>query len=357
MKKEDIKDFVILDTSLLIDAMKKIDNNGKGILYVLNEKEQLIGVISDGDIRRWLIRTGELNNIRVELVMNNNPKVVTNKDLSSAIEKMEQYSLTSIPLISLKNKILDIYFIGAFKITESVRNESLKGVPVIIMAGGKGTRLYPYTKILPKPLIPIGDIPIVERIINKFLEYGTEEFYFTVNYKKEMIKSYFQEIKRNYRIKYIEEDKPLGTCGSITLIDEEFDKPIIVSNCDILIYADYEDIYKHHLKSGNEITVITSAKNIQIPYGVINSTENGKIESVDEKPKFSYFINTGMYILNPNLIDEIPKDEVFHMTDLVTKLLKEKRDVGIYPISEDAFLDMGEFEEMDRMEKKLAQIK
>ena len=228
-----------------------------------------------------------------------------------------------------------------------------KGIPVVIMAGGKGTRLYPYTKILPKPLIPIGDIPIMERIIQIFRRYGVQQFYATVNYKKSMIKSYFAENMGNFSLRYVEENQPLGTAGSLSLIEETFDTPFIVTNCDILIHADYADIFQYHQAAGNELTMVTALKNIVVPYGVIHSSGNGRIDSMEEKPKLSYFVNTGMYILNPKLLQEIPQEVCFHMTDLADQLLKEGRKVGMYPISEDSFLDMGEFEEMRRMEEKL----
>ena len=231
--------------------------------------------------------------------------------------------------------------------------KTVREVPVVVMAGGKGTRLYPYTKILPKPLIPIGDIPIMERIIDKFVEYGVADFYATVNYKKSMIKSYFADLAKEYSIQYVEEDKPLGTAGSLRLIDTEFECPIIVTNCDILIHADYADIYKYHKESGNAITIVSALKNIVVPYGVIHSKENGTVISMEEKPKLSYFVNTGMYVLNPDLLQKIPEDTFFHMTDLTDLLIQEGKQVGMYPISEDSFLDMGEFEEMRRMEKKL----
>ena len=151
----------------------------------------------------------------------------------------------------------------------------------------------------------------------------------------------------------MEENQPLGTAGSLRLIEEKFTKPFIVTNCDILIDADYEDLYKYHVESGNELTIVTALKNIVVPYGVIHPSENGAVLSMEEKPRLSYFVNTGMYILNPQLMEEIPKDTFFHMTDLTDVLLTAGRKVGMYPISEESFLDMGEFEEMHRMEKKL----
>ena len=168
-----------------------------------------------------------------------------------------------------------------------------------------------------------------------------------------MIKSYFADLAADYKIHYVEEDKPLGTAGSLCLIEAEFDKPFIVTNCDILINADYADIYKYHKESGNVLTIVSALKNIVVPYGVIHSKENGTVVSMEEKPKLSYFVNTGMYVLNPDLLKRIPKDTFYHMTDLTDLLLAEGKQVGMYPISEDSFLDMGEFEEMRRMEKKL----
>lgn len=186
-----------------------------------------------------------------------------------------------------------------------------------------------------------------------FVVKGVTDFYATVNYRKNMIKSYFTDTAKDYEIQYVEENQPLGTAGSLRLIEEDFEQPFIVTNCDILIHADYEDVYRYHRESGNELTIVSALKNIVVPYGVIHSSENGAVQSMEEKPKLSYFVNTGMYILNPELKKEIPENTFYHMTDLTDKLLKENRKVGMYPISEDSFLDMGEFEEMHRMEKKL----
>lgn len=352
MKAEQLTPFLISPDSTVVEAMQKIDSNARGILFVVNQNRKLVGVLTDGDIRRWLVKTGELHGI-VERVMNHNPRVICRKEASAAKEYMAQQSITALPVVNAKGCISDIIFRGSEKEDEPKQKCGLEQVPVVIMAGGKGTRLYPYTKILPKPLIPIGDIPIMERIINHFAEYGASEFYATVNYRKSMIKSYFSELGADYSLCYVEEDKPLGTAGSLRLIEDIFDGPFVVTNCDILIHADYGDIYRYHKESGNELTIVTALKNIVVPYGVVHSAENGAVQSMEEKPRLSYFVNTGMYVLNPDLIKEIPEDTFFHMTDLSDLLLEQKRKVGMYPISEDSFLDMGEFEEMRRMEEKL----
>lgn len=352
MKEEQLSGFLIFPEDTVVEAMRKIDCNAGGILFVTDEQRVLLGVVTDGDIRRWLIQTGDLK-AYISSVMNTTPRTILRKDMGIARKIMEKYSIRALPVVTAKGTIVDICFkedkVGSGKKNSGKLNE----VPVVIMAGGKGTRLYPYTKILPKPLIPIGDIPIMERILNNFYQANAEQFYITVNYRKSMIKSYFSELDADYQISYVEEDEPLGTAGSLRLIQDTFHKPFIVTNCDILIQADYSDIYRYHEESGNELTIVTALKNIVVPYGVVHTKENGIVESMEEKPKLSCFVNTGMYILNPNLIEDIPKHTFFHMTDLADKLLQENRQVGMYPISEDSFLDMGEFEEMHRMEEKL----
>ena len=352
MKTEQLMPYFINKTNTVVEALQKIDLNGKQLLFVVDKNRKLEGIITDGDIRRWLIKTGELQGTVAEF-MNPNPKVIYRKDVKGAVDFMNAAKITAVPVITSKGIVSDIIFRDAPTTHVEELETSLSDVPVVIMAGGKGTRLYPYTKILPKPLIPIGDVPIMERIIDKFRDVGVRDFFATVNYRKSMIKSYFNDQVPDYNICYVEEEKPLGTAGSLKLIPERFDKPFIVTNCDILIHADYNDIYKYHMESGNELTIVSALKNIVVPYGVIHSSENGTIESMEEKPKLSYFVNTGMYILNPSLVDDIPQGEFFHMTHLADKLMSEGRRVGMYPISEDSFLDMGEFEEMHRMEEKL----
>jgi NDP-sugar pyrophosphorylase family protein len=234
---------------------------------------------------------------------------------------------------------------------------SLKDVPVVIMAGGKGTRLYPYTRILPKPLIPIGDVPIMERIIDGFTSYQVGEFFITVNYMKSMIKSYFEDISPEYHLHYVEEEKPLGTGGSLGLIKPGFDRPFFVTNCDILVQANLADIYKQHVEEKNAITIVTSLKKVVVPYGVLDVSSGGRVESIREKPSDSYFINTGMYVINPEMMNLIPDDTFYHMTQLIEDAISKEYKVGIYPITEDAFLDMGEIEELQKMEDRLGDKK
>ena len=335
----------------IVDAMKKIDKNNRGLLYVVDVDDTLVGCITDGDIRRWIIKGGGLE-ATAGNAMNTEPVFVNKSDRDRASNVMAAREIHSIAVVDENHRLTDVFFTSDGP-NLVAKGDTLEGTPVIVMAGGKGTRLYPYTKILPKPLIPVGDVPILERILERFTRYGLNEFYLTVNYRKEMIKSYFIEASNDYTIHFIEEDIPLGTAGSIRLIEKRFDRPVIVTNCDILIQADYADIMRYHVDSGNDLTIVSSLKNTVIPYGVLHTKKDGIITSMEEKPELSHFINTGMYILNPEHIDLIPEKRMFHMTDLAEKLMQQGKRVGMYPISENSFLDMGEFAEMKRMEERI----
>lgn len=353
MKKEQMNHYLGTTKLRLIEAMQKIDENAKGILFIVDENGHLEGTLTDGDIRRGIIKTGDLNSEVLDF-MNKNPKYLYRKDANLAQEYMYELKITAMPILNMQNRISDIVF--SSESTENDERESqneLENVPLVIMAGGKGTRLYPYTKILPKPLIPIGDIPIMERIINRFTVHGIRDIYAILNYRKNMIISYFSEQRLDVDIHYVEENEPLGTAGGLKLIDKKMETPFFLTNCDVLIKANYSDIYKYHIENGNEITMVVAMKNIVVPYGVVCASEHGMVVNMEEKPTLSYLINTGLYVLNPEVLNDIPENTFFHMTDLTNRLLECKRKVGMYPISEDSFLDMGEFEEMRRMEEKL----
>ena len=354
MNKEELQKYIGTEELTVIEAMQKIDANTAGLLYIVDEKRKLSGCLTDGDIRRWIIRTGDLRGRALQM-MNRNPRYLLTTELHKEKKGLEEKGIYSMPIINADREIVDIVFreerVAACGITTD--SAALEGVPVIIMAGGKGTRLYPYTKILPKPLIPIGEIPILERIFNRFYKFGAKEFFLTVNYKKEIIKSYFFELRPPYKIHYVDEEIPLGTAGSIRLIDRNFESPVIITNCDTLVEADFGKILEYHAASGNSITVISALKNIVVPYGVLHAQKNGIVASMEEKPQLSYMINTGMYIVDPIYLKLIPEGKVFHMTELIACLLEQEKRVGMYPISENSFLDMGEFEEMKKMEERI----
>ncbi|MDF2822461.1 MAG: Nucleotidyl transferase, partial [Clostridiales bacterium] len=215
------------------------------------------------------------------------------------------------------------------------------------------TRLYPYTKILPKPLIPIGDIPIVEHIINKFQNYKCDEYFLLLNYKKNMIKSYINDIEKTYKVEFVDELIPLGTGGGLSLLKGKVDKTFFLTNCDILVDEDYESIFKHHKEQGNIITMVCAFKHTTIPYGVIELNEFGDIDKITEKPEYTFLTNTGLYLVEPCVIDELEENTAIGFPDIFEKYRKNGQKVGIYPVNENAWMDMGQFEELEEMRKRL----
>ncbi|MDY6323757.1 MAG: sugar phosphate nucleotidyltransferase [Catonella sp.] len=341
----------------IVSAMEKIDSNTKGILFITDEDRRLIGAITDGDIRRWLIQTGKLDT-DISKIINYSPKSINESDRFRAEEIMKAKKLTAMPVINSEGIIKDIIFLdyenGAVGLGH---RKKLGDIPVVIMAGGKGTRLYPYTKILPKPLIPVGELPIAELIINQFCEFGCNDYYLVVNYKKNMIKAYFNETEHDYHVYYADEDTPLGTGGGLSLLKGKIHNTFILSNCDILIEEDFNKIMKFHRENKNKITMVCSLKNYRVPYGVVNLGESGSIESMEEKPTVSFFTNTGCYIAEPEVIDEIPDNTEMGFPDIINKYRNAGEKVGVYPISEKSWLDMGQPDTYEDMCRRLAERK
>ena len=343
----DVKDFLIDEESTMLEAMQLLDRVAKKVLFVVRQGE-FVASITDGDIRRWILKKGNLD-ARVEEIANYNPKFINEKDKLAAKEIMRELSIEALPVLNEYKDIVSI----VFRNEEEISSSKNLYVPVVIMAGGLGTRLYPYTKILPKPLIPIGELPIVEHIINRFNEYGADQFFLIVNHKKNMIKAYFNEIEKNYEVNYADEDQPLGTGGGLSLLKGKINSTFILTNCDILIEEDYEKIYDYHKKENNLVTMVCSLKNVRIPYGVIEINENGEIEEMREKPEFSFFTNTGMYIVEPKVIDELEENKSIGFPDIIEKYKEAGEKIGVYPISEHSWLDMGQLDEMEKMRKRL----
>lgn len=345
-----IEKLLISENLTIRDALKKLDETGRRILLI-TESEVLKAVITDGDIRRWILKNGDLN-VPVKAIMNCSPITLTDETKYLAKTVMKEKVIEAIPILDKHGELKSIIFWNEdedMRLKERIEINN----PVVIMAGGLGTRLYPYTKILPKPLIPVGDTPIIERIINKFNQVGCNNFYLTVNYKKNMIKSYFNEIEKDYNIFYVEESKPLGTGGSLSLLEDKINETFFLTNCDIIVNSDYQQILRYHKENKNLITVVTAVKNFVIPYGVIKLKENGLIDSVKEKPEYSFLTNTGFYVIEPEVIKDIPKDIYYNLPDIISRYISENKKVGVYPISEKSWMDMGQLDELEDMKRRL----
>ncbi len=320
----------------IFEAMRQIDRNARKILFV-HDNEKLLASLTDGDIRRWILKKGDIQ-LPVKYAANYNPIYIYEQQVDMAARIMRKYQIDAVPVVDKNHIIQTVVFANDLKKEHCLFD---KEIPIVIMAGGRGTRLSPYTNILPKPLIPIGDYPISEHIVNYFYSYGCRQFYMIVNYKRNMIKAYFDELDKDYRIDFIIEEKELGTGGGISLLKGKINDTFILTNCDILINDDLTMAYQQHVASGNLITVICSLKNFIIPYGVVNVGANGEIETMKEKPSMPFWANTGCYFVDPRVVENLKYNEPIDFPQIIEKYLTEGKRVGVYPIGEEAWLDMG----------------
>lgn len=349
-KRKKIDGFLAECSASVLDVMCAINENVKGIAFI-TDQEKLVGSVTDGDIRRYIINGGNPKDGICDVV-NRNIISLELKDESRALQIMQQKSISAIPVLNKNREILKIYFSdGSF-----IQNEKLSDtldIPLVIMAGGKGSRLKPYTDILPKPLIPIGEETITERIIDKFAVYGGNSVYMIVNYKKEFIKAYFGEGQYKGRIQFVDEQTFLGTGGGLKLLEGKIETSFFLSNCDILINADYTDLLKFHRERKNYVTLVSARKNFSIPYGTIEISENQCVKNFVEKPSNTYLVNTGFYVIEPEIYDEIPDHTFMHITEIIEKLIKNGKRVGTYIIDDEEWMDMGQLDEMEKMKQKL----
>lgn len=329
--------------SKVIDVLKRMDKINRKLL-ILEKDNKFYSLISIGDIQRAIINNIDLN-ISAYKITRKDIKIASKSDSFEEIkELMFKHRMEFLPVIE-KGDIYKIYFWeDVFGDSTYVNHEKID-IPVIIMAGGKGTRLKPITNVIPKPLIPIGEKTILEIIFEKFLRYGIYNFYLSVNYKHELIEYYLSNKNlKSLNIKYIKENKPLGTAGSIRLIKDYVEENCFITNCDILINQDYIELLDYHVKNGNSLTIVGVLKNDQIPYGVIETDSQGNVKGINEKPNKNYLINSGMYIINKKAIEYIPENTYYNMTDLIEILIKNNEKVSYFPVSEKSWFDIGEWD-------------
>lgn len=329
-------------------AIEKMDENQGSALFIVSDQDYLLGLFTPGDMRKYILKSADISQ-KITAGMNPNPIIF--ETLEQAKKEQKKGNLVVYPIVNSKGKLVDALFNNKKDSEEEKISDALKHVPLVIMAGGKGKRLYPYTKVLPKALIPIGDYTITERIIRQFSRYGCSKVFFILNYKASMIKAYYNDIHKTYKTEYIEEERFLGTGGGLSLLKRKIHSTFILSNCDILINDDLECIYQTHKKVKNKITVVCAMKNLTIPYGVINATEEGAISKIQEKPEFSFLTNTGVYIIEPEVLEEIQENEYIDFPDIIKRLMSFNVKVGIFPISEQSWMDMGQINNMDQMLK------
>ena len=331
------------------DGIQVLDREVHKFVCVVDTDNILKGLFTQGDMRRYLLDNGDIS-APITTAMNPTPRVFVSRE--DALKAAKKERLAAYPIVDGAGRLTDCYLSGSVDY-HMIEKKPLKGIPLVIMAGGKGTRLYPYTKVLPKALIPIGDLTISERIIRQFTDWGCQDVYLILNYKGGMIKAYYEELNKNYNIHYIEEKEFLGTGGGLSLLKGLIDSTFILSNCDILVSADYDCMLKTHRNQGNIITFVAAMKDVVIPYGILSTASDGQIKNMHEKPEMSFLTNTGMYLVEPKVIEELTEGQFVHITDIAQKYLDKNERIGAFPISGKSWLDMGQFNEMDVMLKEL----
>ncbi len=343
-----IKNRIILSDKTLLAALKQMDTEKVKMLFVF-DAEQFVSILTIGDIQRAIVNNIALDTPVSSVVDRNKKFAYVGESMDLIRGKMMALRAECMPVLDEDGGLERVIFWHDLFEKEETDLRPKIDLPVVIMAGGKGTRLKPITNVIPKPLVPIGDKTILETILDQFESIGCKKFYMSVNYKAELMKYYLSQLDHKYDIDFFQEEKPLGTIGSVSLLKGKITTPFFVSNCDSINEQDYRDVYDYHVSNHNDLTIVTMVKSFKIPYGVIETGEDGLMVSLSEKPELTYQVNTGVYILNPNCIEEIPEGEFYHITHLMEKIKKKGGRVGCFPVSEHSWKDMGEWPEYLKM--------
>ena len=342
-----VEELFLAPDATVLEALRKLDETGQRILFIAPEG-RLQAALTDGDIRKFFLRGGTPDQT-VDRVANYHPLSLPIAERGRAREVLQTHRIDALPILDKRGVITDIVF--AYKL--DVDNRKRVDIPVVMMAGGLGTRLYPYTKILPKPLIPVGEQPIAELIIDRFRDFGCHDFTMIVNYKRGMIKSYFTDLEKDYTVHFADEDVFMGTGGGLCLLKGKMQSPFFFTNCDTLLDVDFGDIYEYHKKHGNLVTMICAFKHYTVPYGVVELGQDGGIAAMREKPELDFLTNTGVYVVEPRVVEEMRDGEVIGFPDVIERYRAAGEKVGVYPIGENSWMDMGQLEELEKMRRKL----
>ncbi len=336
-------------TASIKDALEKINQNGLQICFVLNKHRKLIGSVSDGDVRRFLLRNGSIEDVVTNVM---NPQTITtNIPMSNhqALNYMRNKSILVLPFIDNDDQIIEFY------IAKELSKPIIKQNPIFIMAGGFGTRLRPLTDTCPKPMLHVGGKPLLEIIISHFKQQGFVNFFISTHYLPEIIYNYFGNGENfDIRIEYIYENKPLGTGGALSLLPQEkIDLPIIVINGDVLTNMNFNNLLNFHNKNNAMATICTREYQYQIPYGVVNSTNNVVLNLL-EKPAYYYNINTGIYVISPELLNQIPSQYI-DMPTVIEQQIQNNKKVISYHVH-DYWLDIGQIDDYNRAQRDILNL-
>ncbi|WP_375105675.1 nucleotidyltransferase family protein [Lysinibacillus fusiformis] len=342
------KKTIVNQNHTLLETMKVIDDSSLQFAVIVDEEQHLLGTVTDGDIRRGILR-GEGLDVKITSIMNPNPITAKSGQRYHKYKQlMKSKMLKQLPIVDENNRIINILFADNIETT-------LNKNTVVLMLGGLGTRLRPLTNDTPKPMLRVGNKPILETIIEGFKQYGYTNFIFSVNYKKEVIQDYFQNGEAfDVTIEYIEEDKKMGTAGALSLLKKRPTKPFFVMNGDLLTQINFDQLMQFHMEYESVATMCVREFEYQIPYGVIE-TNGTDLVTIKEKPIHRSFVNAGIYVLNPDVLDYIPQDEFYDMPSLFEKLIEKNSKTSVFPIRE-YWLDIGQIDDFNKANNEVKEL-
>ena len=332
---------IILQNVTILNALEKLNSllQSPLVLFVVNEKSEMVGSLTDGDIRRALVSGTSLNDCISE-IMHRDFRYITQDNIDDVLQlkKFKENRITFIPVLDNENHIVDVI--------DLQKNKTRLPIDAVLMAGGKGERLRPLTEKTPKPLLSVGDKCIIDHNVDRLISYGVKHISVTVNYLKEQIEEHYSKPRNGIKIDTCREPKFLGTIGSIKFVEKFYNDAVLVMNSDLFTNIDYEDFYLHFRQHNAEMSVAAVPYDVSIPYGILDL--NGRdIKGLLEKPKYNYYANAGIYLIKKSALAEIPDDTFFNATDLIEKLISENKKVVRYPLN-GTWIDIGNPQEYQK---------
>jgi len=337
---KDIKKIQVSKSISLKEAITTLNANFYKILLVVDSDGKFIGTISDGDIRRSLILGKELSSNIEDLFCKNSFTSQAKSSINTLEEICRKNSIRYVPILDENNRVIDLFSIDDY----FFKNHDNRAV---IMAGGLGLRLRPLTEETPKPMLKVGKKPILETIVLNFVKKGFRKITICTGYKAQIIKDYFGDgNKFGAQIDYVTEDKRMGTAGALTLLKKDFKEPFFVMNGDLLVDVNFEELMNCHISSSSKATMCLREYEFEVPYGVVKLKDK-KVVSIDEKPKHSFYVNAGIYVLEPDCLKEIPVGKFFDMTNLFEILISKSDPVNSFNIN-GFWFDIGKFKDYEK---------
>lgn len=348
-KMKSIENIKLNINSTIKEALEIIDKGAIQIALVVDENDKLLGTLTDGDIRRGLLKGFDLTST-IEQIIFKTPTIAKISDTKEYILKIAlEKKLHQIPIVDENDKL-----IGIVEIDELIKPKN-KTNKVVLMVGGLGTRLRPLTETTPKPMLKVGNKPILQTIVEKFAEYGYTNIIMCVNYQSDIIQNYFKDGKEfGVNIEYVFEKQRMGTAGALSLLKEKPNEPFFVMNGDLLTNVNFEHLHNYHIATNSIATMCVREYDFQVPYGVVN-IKDSKIVSIEEKPIHKFFVSAGIYMLSQKVLDYIPQNEFYDMPTLFEKLISLNKNTVSFPLRE-YWLDIGRIEEYEKANQEYNEV-